>query len=152
MLLTGCGSSSVNLNDYVVITDEGYDGYGTISVKLDYEKLIEDHEDKLTDKNIDSSIFGVKTPKLAAAFVFEAQKPYELSYEESDTLKNGDKIEFTWETNENAIETLKGILEVNIKYSKFTYTVKDLEALTEFDPFENIDYLLLSGCPFHTNP
>ena len=56
MLLTGCGSSSVNLNDYVVITDEGYDGYGTISVKLDYEKLIEDHEDKLTDKNIDSSI------------------------------------------------------------------------------------------------
>ena len=92
MLLTGCGSSSVNLNDYVVITDEGYDGYGTISVKLDYEKLIEDHEDILTDKNIDSSIFGVKTPKLAAAFVFEAQKPYELSYEEPDTLKNGDKV------------------------------------------------------------
>ena len=139
-LLTGCGGSAVNLNDYVVITDEGYDGYGTISVKLDYEKLIEDHEDKLTDKNIDSSIFGVKTPKLAAAFVFEAQKPYELSYEESDTLKNGDKIEFTWETNENAIETLKGILEVNIKYSKFTHTVKDLEALTEVDPFDNIDY------------
>ena len=140
MLLTGCGSSSVNLNDYVVITDEGYDGYGTISVKLDYEKLIEDHEDKLTDKNIDSSIFGVKTPKLAAAFVFEAQKPYELSYEEPDTLKNGDKIEFTWETNENAIETLKGILEVNIKYSKFTYTVKDLEALTKVDPFANMEY------------
>ncbi len=140
MLLTGCGNSSVNLNDYVVITDEGYDGYGKLSVKLDYEKLIEDHEDKLTDKNIDSSIFGVKTPKLAAAFVFEAQKPYELSYEDSDTLKNGDKVEFTWETNANAIETLKGILEVNIKYDKFTHTVKDLEALTEFDPFENIDY------------
>ena len=45
MLFTGCGSSSVNLNDYVVITDEGYDGYGTKSVKLDYEKLIADHED-----------------------------------------------------------------------------------------------------------
>lgn len=140
ILLTGCGNSAVNLNDYVVITDEGYDEYGTISVKLDYEKLIKDYEDKLTDKNIDSSIFGVKTPELAAAFVFEAQKPYKLSYERSENLKNGDKVEFTWETNANAIETLKGILEVNIKFDKFTYTVKDLKPLTEVDPFANVNY------------
>ena len=39
-LLTGCGGSSVNLADYVTVTDNGYDGYGEISVQLDYEKLI----------------------------------------------------------------------------------------------------------------
>ena len=138
-LLTGCSSSTVNLNKYVVITDEGYDGYGTISVKFDYEKLIEDYEKKLTD-NIDSSIFGDKTPKLAATYVFEDQKPYELSYEASDSLKNGDKIEFTWKTNEEAIEMLKGILEVNIKFKNFTHTVKDRKAVIEVDPFNNIDY------------
>lgn len=139
-LLTGCGNSSVNLADYVTVTDNGYDGYGEISVKLDYEKLIKDYEDKLTDKNLDTDVFGDKTPELASAYVFEFLKPYEPSFEASENLKNNDKITLTWKINEDAVEKLKQVLDINIKCDNFSHTVKDLKALKEVDPFANIDY------------
>lgn len=140
ILFTGCGSSSVNLNDYITVSESGYDGYGSISVDINYNKLIEDHSNKLTNKSLDTSVFGDKTPALAAAFVFSFYKPYALAYEQSETLKNGDKVEFSWNINESAIETLKEILKVNIKYKNFTYKVENLTPLREVDPFANIEY------------
>ena len=137
-VLTGCGSPSVNLNDYVKITTSGYDGYGTLSASVDTDQLIEDYSDYLTDKSLDTQYFGNQTPALAADFVFSNYDPYELAYEAGQNLKNGDEIEFTWNTSESAIKTLKSILKVNIKYKDFTHTVTDLETLVECDPFENV--------------
>lgn len=139
VVLTGCGKPTVNLNDYVVVTEYGYDGYGEISVEVDFRKLVRDHADKLTDKNLDASVLGVKTPETAAIFILEAQVPYLLDYEDRENLKNGDKIEFSWQTGEAAVKALKKVLAVNIECEAFTYTVKNLEALREVDPFENLD-------------
>ena len=146
-VLTGCGSPSVNLNDYVNISTNGYDGYGEIYVSLDSEQLIEDYSEQLTDKSLDTQYFGSKTPEVAANFVFSSYDPYELAYDADNNLKNGDTISFSWNTNESAIETLKSILKVNIKFSDFTYTVSDLKPLQECDPFEyaEMEYYGISG-------
>lgn len=146
-VFTGCGSPTVNLNDYVKITTSGYDGYGQLYASVDTDQLIEDYSDYLTDKSLDTQYFGNQTPALAADFVFSNYDPYELVYDAGENLKNGDKIEFTWNTSESAIETLKGILKVNIKFTNFTHTVADLEALVECDPFENVKmaYYGISG-------
>lgn len=139
-LLTGCGNSTVNLNDYLDVTVQGYDGYGSVSVDLDYDKIISDFADRLTDKNLSTEIFGDKTPALAAAFVFATQNPFEFSYEKSNNLKNGDKIDFTWKVNQDAVATLKKILKVNFKCDSYSYKVKDLKKVENVDPFKNIRY------------
>ena len=140
VLMTGCslGKPTVNLNDYIKVTGDGFDGYGTIHASVDYEQIVEDYADRLTDK-LDTQYFGDKTPKLAALFVFEAYDPYALAYEAPEDAKNGDKVAFSWNTNENSIETLAKVLDVNFKYESFEYEIKELKPLTEVDPFEKVD-------------
>lgn len=141
LLFTGCaiGTPTVDLNDYVTVTDNGYDGYGTVHASIDFNQLIEDHADRLTDKALDTQYFGDKTPELAAQFVFSTYKPYALAYNAGENLKNGDKVEFSWNTSDSGIEQLSKILKVKIKYKDFDYTVKDLKALKEVNPFDHVE-------------
>ena len=145
-LMVGCGKPTVNLNDYVKITCEGYDGYGSVSARIDYQQIIEDYADNLAD-NLDTSVFGDQTPSIAAAFVFESYKPFAIAYESPENAKNGDKVEFTWNTSESGIEQLAKVLDVEFKYENFTYEFEDLEPLKEVDPFEvlDLDYYGTSG-------
>lgn len=135
--LTACGTPTVNLNDYVEITVDGYEGYGSVHASLNYSQLIEDHADRLTDK-LDSQFFGSQTPNLAANMIFATYEPFALAYESPDDLKNGDTVSFTWNTSASAIEKLSTVLDVEFRYESFDYTVKGLDALKEVDPFENV--------------
>ena len=132
------GKPTVNLNDYVTVTGDGYDGYGTIHASVDYEKIVEDYSDRLAD-NLDAQYFGDKTPKVAAMFVFESYNPYVLAYEAPENAKNGDKVAFGWNTSESGIETLAKVLDVNFTCEGFEHEIKELKPLTEVDPFENVD-------------
>lgn len=138
VMLTGCGAPTVNLNDYVTVTVNGYDGYGSVSVSLDYEKIIADHSDRLAD-NLDNQIFGDKTPVLAAELAFSYYEPYSIAYEHSNTYKNGDVIEVYWNTNESAIEMLTQVLDIKCTYDNFSYTVEGLRPVKTVNPFENIE-------------
>ena len=146
--LTGCGTKTVNLNDYIEVKANGYEGYGSFSAHVDFDQILEDYSDCLTDKNLDTQYFGDKTPAVAAEFAFEYYKPYVLAYETSNTLNNGDKVEFSWNTSEQGIEILKEILKVDFKCSDFDYTVEGLEPLREVNPFEEID-VSVSGISGH---
>ena len=141
LLFTGCsvGTPTVNLNDYVTVTESGYEGYGSVHASIDFDKLLEDYADNLTDKSLDTQYFGNKTADLAAQFVFDQYDPYTLAYNAGNELKNGDKVEFSWNTSESGIEMLSKILEVKIKYDNFDHKMKDLKPLQEVDIFANVD-------------
>lgn len=147
VMFAGCGVPEVSLNDYVTITEYGYDGYGSMEVSIDMTQLVSDYSDKLA-KNLDTQYFGNQTPALAAEFAFYTYQPYALVYEEQQDLSNGDTVVFTWNTNEEAIETLRSVLDVKLTCKDFTYTVQSLTGLTEVDPFANvqIDQRGVSGC------
>ena len=38
---------TINFNDYLVVETSGYDGYGTISVSIDWEKIAQDYKGKI---------------------------------------------------------------------------------------------------------
>ncbi len=138
ILMTGCsvGAPTVNLNDYVTVEGDGWNGYGKINASIDYDQLIEDYSDRLST-NLDTQYFGDKTADLAVEFVFNYYDPYVLAYDCPDDLSNGDTIQFSWNTSDKGIDMLKKVLNVNFKYEDFTYTVDVLEELTEIDLFEN---------------
>lgn len=135
MTFAGCGTPTVNLNDYVTVSEDGYDGYGSIYASVDFDAILSDYAKHLTDKSLDTQFFGNQTAEVAAEFVFSAYDPYALAYNAGENVKNGDKIEFTWNTNKNAIEQLAQVLEVNFKYDDFKYEVKNLKELRKVDPF-----------------
>ena len=142
LALAGCsGAGTVDLSDYVTVTESGYDGYGRIYASVDFAQLLKDHADALTDESLDSQYFGDKTPELAAQFVFATYKPYVLVYNAGENLKNGDKIEFSWNTRESGIEQLSKIFKAKIKCENFPYTIQNLEPVKEIDIF---DYVSLS--------
>lgn len=148
LILTGCGigKPTVNLNDYVTVTSSGYDGYGSIYVSFDYEQIVKDYADKLSNK-LDTQYFGNKTASIAAEYVFFYYKPYAVAYETSRNFCNGDTVDLSWNTNDDGIKMLKSVLNLNYTYKNFSYTVADLTELREVDPFENIniDYSGMDG-------
>lgn len=149
-LFAGCGSlgaPEVDLNDYVVISEVGYDGYGHMDVGIDFGRLVSEYSDRLS-KDMDTSVLGDQTAAAAAEFAFYTYQPYTLVYEEQKDLSNGTTVAFTWKINEEAAEKLRAVLDVKLTCADFTHTVQSLESLTQVDPFAyvQIDHRGVSGC------
>lgn len=137
--LSGCGMGkpTVNLNDYVTVTENGCQEYGTVTASVDYEKLFQDYAQHFNGK-LDSQIFGDKTGEAAAALAVELYDPFELAYTSPETLKNGDTVEFTWNTSQSGMDALCKVLDLNYKYDDFTYTVSNLPEVQQVDPFSDL--------------
>ena len=67
ILLAGCGRETINLNDYLEVEAEGFDGYGTAEVVVDYNKLVGDHYEAfgLDDDDEDDKDFVKVVEKLS---------------------------------------------------------------------------------------
>jgi hypothetical protein len=122
----------INLNEYVVITEEGRDGYGSISVSIDYDRLLNFHPNLLSK--------DVENAGQVAKEILENDSPYLVGYILTSNLKNGDEIEFTWKTDAEAIEKLAKVFNAKIECSAFTYTMKDLGPVIEVDLFADVRY------------
>ena len=171
-MLTGCASSStLNLNDYLVVKIKGVDGYGEIEeYTLDYSAIAkkfgnrgedyfvlgsaQDGTNKEENEGDTGFVFQdgeVSTRRYiyndatnleeAAAMMFESCLP-RLIFEDTDkALSNGDEVEFSWEFDEEDLDALQKIFNVKIKFDDVTYKVKELTGLLKVDPFENVEFL-----------
>lgn len=139
LTLTGCkGTSTVDLNQYVSVTANGYNGYGTIYATIDVDRIIEDYADKL-NKNAGNQIMGANTPAIAAELAFEMYDPFDLEFQSENSAGNGDKISFVWDVDQQAISEVQKYLDVNFEYKNFDYVVEGLQELAEVDPFEAVE-------------
>ncbi len=123
LAFTGCGAKKVNLNDYMTISFSGYDGYGTASAHLENEKL----EEALGDLD-DDEMNGMGA--IAVEMIIDG------SFDVSENLSNGDKVTYKWNISDSDAKTIKEKLNVKLKYSDESFTVKDLKDPSEFDPAE----------------
>lgn len=144
--LVGCGTPTVDLNEYVSVNTNGYSGYGKFSVSVDYNRIVEDFRSELNPK-AGNEIFGADSPALAAELAFDMYEPFELEYEVPENLTNGDKIAVKWDVNENAVKRVQEVLDVKFRHSDFSHTVEDLQELRQVDPFEYVQmqYWGISG-------
>ena len=106
----------INLNEYLVITATGFDGYGTATVSLDVERLVHENSKLLVTTPTTISTQENKTPIESAIFAFDMYKPYALKFNESNSLKNGDVLLIEWIENEEGIRQLESVIN-----AKFTY-------------------------------
>lgn len=127
--LAGCGGNTLNLNKYVDVNVVGYDGYGEVEVVWDEESLQKDFED-LEYLTSGMRLFYGSPIRYITDYCVD----YDIDKDEG--LKNGDKVTLKWDCDEAAISE---DVDVKIKYSDITVTVKDLDEAPTFDAFAYID-------------
>lgn len=126
------GKKTINLDSYLSVSFDGWDGFGKADAEINYEAFIDDYATKIeyTDDYYMTSAHAVD------AFV----KYMRVDIEQSDgTLSNGDEVYVTWDIDENDLSEIKKYFNYNVKFSdSLKFKVNGLSTPREFDPFENI--------------
>ncbi len=138
--LSGCGSTTIDLNKYVTIEAGGYDSIGTLNCTFDYEAFEKDYDGKIK-ANVKSSDGGTAA-EIALALGFGAEVVdvfldccVNYQIDKSSELSNGDVVNLKWDCED---EDAKKFFNVQLKYSDIQYTVKELTEVGTFDPFEYV--------------
>lgn len=132
-LLTACGTTEINMNDYVDITFNGYEYVGYPSSEVDIQKMMLDNEDSF---GFDRKALKKSPGEDVLEDLEEALIIYFDSYNE---LKNGDKVGYNWLVDEDTLAEIEEEYKVTFLYEDADLTVSDLEPLTERNIFEYMD-------------
>lgn len=144
--LTGCGKTTVNLNQYITIVCEGYDSLGTASFIFDYEAFEKDYSGKikLNSKNNDemkmlSLLSGDSSEELLLDMCVSQ------SLDRTGNLSNGDTITLTWDCED---EMAGEYFNCKLNYSDITYTVSGLTEAEKFNPFDYVEVSFAGTEPY----
>lgn len=119
------------MNKYITVEADGYDGYGSARVQVDWDAIEEKYGDKIKFTN-KAKKEGGNLLNLFTPYDYLADN-VSVKLENKDKLSNGETIEYKW----NVEEDLSDYLKVKVKYKDDSYTV---EGLTEVG---NLIHLIL---------
>lgn len=124
-------SSKINLNKYVVINSEGYDRYGKVSVSVDWDAIEKKYGKKVKFAGSKSEYEDL----MLYSSPIDAMKDFvSVKIEPNSNLSNGDKVEYTWDIDEDLYKLIK----CKIKYKDGEYKVSGLTKLATFDAFSDL--------------
>lgn len=129
-LLTGCGKTEINVNEYIKTDLTGYNGGGNVSMTMDVATLVANNYEA----------FGLTKDDSGAKFdaVIQKLKPnLDGSFDKQSDLSNGDKVKFTWD--DSKIDIIEDTYKVKILLDDVSMDITDLPELQQFNPFDYID-------------
>ena len=133
---------AIDLNKYVVMEAEGYDGYGTVSASIDWEAIEKKYGKKISytkaAKNEYGGLINLMTPMELV------QESVSIHFEENGCLSNGDVVPYTWEVDDE----LSKCVNCKVKYKDDKYKVSGLTEVGTFDAFANLDVTFYGIAPF----
>lgn len=125
---------SINLDDYVEITANGYEGYGMANYDFDIDQMIEDNTDVFDISDLDSDDLEIMSSALQV--YDDIDNLVSGSLDKSSELSNGDTVIYTWKISESSQSDFEKNYKCRLKYSNITYKVSGLEKIAEVDPFD----------------
>lgn len=128
--------NTINLDKYVLIESEGYDGYGRVEADVDWEAINEKYGDKLSKGMTPAALeeYGGFAFLLNSTDIL--QDAIHIEIEPNDNLSNGDELEYTWDVDEDLLKAING--NIKFKYKGGSYKVENLEKIETFDAFKDI--------------
>jgi hypothetical protein len=122
-----------DLEDYIEISYDGYNGYASASATLDRDALYEDIYKEIGEEE---EIDDLEDLLEDSAQLVKAVSSIKLKVtSESKNLSNGDKITVSISYNNDIAKKS----DIKFKGKTVTETVKDLESVEEIDPFEELE-------------
>jgi len=132
------GSSNkvtIDLNKYIIINVEGYNGAGSASVSLDKEQFYLDWINKIHFKNSDVAEVYQKLYTTDSAIDGLWNTIQRISLDKSSGLYNGDKIFTKWSFDKEKVDTY---FDVTLLYGTTQIVVSGLKPTRTVDPFADI--------------
>lgn len=136
----------INLNKYVTVYAEGYDGYGYAQVEFDLVSFYEDHGKNLARvmlaKNGEESKSGLLSNNEASKKIYAEscdtflEECVDANLFNGELLHEGDVFTLQWNCKDATALNRYGY---KLRYEDIEYTVKSLQKIKEFDPFEGIE-------------
>lgn len=165
---------TINLSKYASLSVSGYNTVGEASYRLDQSKFREDYSGKfkIKSKNVkkaleqaaeiegsdvdsgtlsalsslaDLDVLNNSYVQSAITDIIWSVIDYEVTPE--NNLSNGDKVTFHFVYDENYLPVLETLLGYKFKMDDVTLTVKDLEVVDTFDPFEGVEVTFKGTAP-----
>ncbi|MGN0665069.1 MAG: hypothetical protein ACI4KF_00940 [Huintestinicola sp.] len=124
---TACGVTTLDPQDFCDVDVRGANGYGKVSLSVDYSDLRDELEDCLGDDS-------TKKERQKASEFADTIK-FKVISDKEDMLSNGDVIEVEIDYDE---EDAKKDFKFRFKSNTFKYKVEDLDDAEDFDPFEGL--------------
>ena len=139
-VLTVFKKPKVNLNKYVTVSYEGYEGRGRAYAVIDYNQLRSDYRNKIKIKRkyadaIRPNYFGYASATDAEVGMEYFLDSIKVNVEPTTGLTTGDTVQVTFEIDE---ETLTEYCKVKVKHKDFTSKAEGFKQAALFDPFEFI--------------
>lgn len=152
---------TIDINKYVTIESEGYDGYGNVTYTIDQSGLKSDYRDvckfskglknAIEDNTYSDmlefglSVYGINVNNNRDAvdlFCLWFLENAQLS--QSSGVSNGDTVTFSWnlsdsDEEEKEVKKVAKMFGVKIKYSDIEYKVDNLKEVPSFDPFDGVE-------------
>ncbi len=153
-------SNTLNLNKYITVSFEGYDGYGKAYTEFDYDKLYKDWGKKLKIKDktvkkayekmanqyddyLDDDSDEMNYKNSAGYMVLLAGIDGAYSLDERSQLTNGDEVKLSWDIEDvylvNSKKSVEDVLGIKIKSKEKDFKVEGLEKVETFDAFANVE-------------
>lgn len=144
----------VNLNEFLRFSSYVFDGDGAVQVRIDYNGLLGKCSRYLCTDVTEEDMLGQWSLDDAADYCIRNMAPFTLVcsshssardgillnipsdyFSSASGIRNGDEIKFTWVVDQEAMESLKKLLNVEFRFEDYTYTVEGLSPMEPVDPF-----------------
>ena len=133
--------TKVNLDKYVTVSFDGYDGYGKALVKFDKDAYLKDYKKKIKLKKSGNFLQDSLTKNYGAAellYDFYIDGNWKIEGDSSDgKLKNGETVKLSWGFNQEELEEL---FKVKFSSKGTEFKVEGLKDVQLFDAFKDFDY------------
>ncbi len=131
----------IDLKKYLKVDSYGYDGYGDVTIDIDWKAIEKKYGDKIgVTKKADEEHLG----PLADEEPVDILRNYvSVTTDKQSGLSNGDKIVYSINVNEEFADYVK--CEVSSK--RGDYRVSELEEITKFDPFDDLEVSFTGSAP-----
>lgn len=128
--LSGCGRTTIDLNDYLTYKFTGVNGYGEISYTIQSDAIVDDHPKAF-------ELSGNNEELLSDIGAYLDAENLNGSWDKSKDLSNGDDVVFTWD--ESTISALEEEYKVKFKDDEIQATVDGLEKVEQYDAFQGLE-------------
>ena len=137
--------TTINLNDFVVVETEGYDGIGTARASIDWDAMEDKYSSNLLFTNEAYKEFGDDVDGMSPVDVLKRYVSVDL--ERTKGLSNGMEVYYDWDIDEDYSDYLK----INLKYDDdLKYEVSGLKEAELFDAFADLTVRFVGAEPYGT--
>lgn len=125
--------TSIDMNQYLTIEADGYDGYGKLHAAINWDAVEEKYGKKLSFTDEAGKTFGGLVSFMSPMDALQDCVRVEL--EKYSGLSNGDTVSYTWKVDEDLAKMLK----CKIKCKDGSFSVSDLQKAETFDLFSQLE-------------